>query len=90
MAVTLPSTAAVGTAFLRLFIVFVVAAWSIYSLRKLLSVVSELRERWGNWETAPIPDTRATRNLALLCLLLAGWALFTGGLTFALGWVLGV
>jgi hypothetical protein len=86
----LPTTTAIATAFLRLFVALAVAAWSVYSLRKLYEAVRDLRQNWGKWDTYPVPDMRACYNLAILLVLLAGWALFTAGLTFALGWVLGV
>jgi hypothetical protein len=86
----LPDTAILAGVFLRLAIVFAVFAWSVYSLRKLWGAAVDLRDNWGRWDTYPVPDMRAAYNLAILGALLAGWALFTAGLTFALGWVLGV
>lgn len=66
-----------------------VAAWVVWSLRRIYTAVTDVASNWERWDTYPIPDKRATWNIAVLLAIIAGWLLFTAGIVAYVAWVSG-
>jgi hypothetical protein len=40
------------------------AAYLVWSTRKLWSLYQDIRAGWSRWDTYPVPDTRACKHIA--------------------------
>lgn len=81
----------VGWAFVRAgigLVLFGIGVWAFFIIH---STVREIRARWGEWDTYPIPDKRAVRNIRLLLthagVLLFGFGLIVLYVSWVIGWV---
>ena len=67
-----------------------VAAWIVWSLKRVHTALSDFQRNWTTWDTYPIPDKRAVRNLSALLLVGGGWMLLTAAIVAYLAWTVGL
>lgn len=68
----------------------IILAWFLWSFKRIHTAIVNVYENWERWDTYPIPDKRATWNIAVTLGIVAGWLILSAAIILYVSWVAGI